>query len=457
MRIVTFVVLMAALCGGCANQNSIFRNSSVGSATSPARVLTLDAKQRNVMVVPSRTTTYVYEPGGGQKSHVVESMAICAEASPDVFSALSTGASGELNASGLIQGGNPELRARAALAIAEAAGTIERTQTINLLRESMYRTCERYLSGAIGKDELVVQSARDGRAMVAILAIEQLTRSVWPQTTVINSGAASSSLQDSSGYADLLKKAVYDQVDAEAKSKATAAAYDDAKCDPLLAQPAPTATATDAEKAAKKAYDDCEAARKAKTVAATSADKAAAYVKELKSSGSIAGQFNLNAAAGTGGSSTKVDVAVEKPSLNDVATVVRDIVQMSYDFDEGEMLCVVKMRTGDISDSKLHDSCIELLKAKIDYSTQKYNLLRGLGETLSAPAATRHALTTADAMACWRTKRMAFRLEAKRYLPPNDELLPLILSEDAISLERALSMRVDGAAAEITQKACPAT
>jgi hypothetical protein len=456
MKFALVVALAGMLCAGCANQNSIYRNSAVGVGSLGARLVTVDAKQRSVAIVPKRETTWTYEKGVASKSRVEETLAVCAEASPDVFSALSTGASGELNASGLVRGGSPELRARAALAIAEAAGTIERTQTINLLRESMYRTCERYLSGAIGRDELVVQSARDGRAMVAILAIEQLTRSVWPKATVINAGAAAGSLQDSSGFTDALRKAVYDSVDADAKSKAAIAAYDSAKCDPLLKATAPTATATDAEKAAKETYEACEAARKLRDTTAVEAAKTAAFVKELKASGAVGGQTNFATTAGVGGSSSQVGVTVDRPSMSEVATAVRSIVQMSYDFDEGEMLCVVKMRAGDISDRALHGSCIELLKAKIAYSTQKYNLLRGMGETIVENAAQRQTSAVAGAMACWNKSKEAFRREARRYLPPNDALLPLIFADDAEALERALSMRVDQAPTDITRNACPA-
>lgn len=74
-------------------------------------------------------------------------------------------------------------QARAEVAIAEAASTTERIQTINLLRESMYRTCERYLSGAINHESFVVQAGRDWRAMLAILAIEQLTLTAPPAST----------------------------------------------------------------------------------------------------------------------------------------------------------------------------------------------------------------------------------------------------------------------------------
>ena len=81
-----------------------------------------------------------------------------------------------------------------AAAIAQSGATIERTQTVNLLRESLYRTCERYLSGAISKPTLIVQAARDQRAMVTVLAIEQLTRAIRPAATIISAGPTSATV-----------------------------------------------------------------------------------------------------------------------------------------------------------------------------------------------------------------------------------------------------------------------
>ncbi|MCY7340055.1 MAG: hypothetical protein LH465_08940 [Sphingomonas bacterium] len=171
---------MATSVGGCANQNSIFRqNIAVGGA--PV-VFTTDAKQRHLIVVPGR--------------HAGDDWKVCAEAAPDVFSALSTSAATDFGIGK--SGARTDAQAKAALAIAEAAGTIERTQTINLLRESMYRTCERYMSGAIAKQAFVVQAGRDWRAMIAILAIEQLTRVARPPSTLIASGSTSANVQSES-------------------------------------------------------------------------------------------------------------------------------------------------------------------------------------------------------------------------------------------------------------------
>jgi serine/threonine protein phosphatase PrpC len=99
---------------------------------------------------------------------------ICGEATPDSSSALAAIVNDGLGSAP----GSKEGQATGTTATAENARTLEREQTLDLMRESMHRTCERWLSGAISKEEFIVQSARDRRAINAILALEQLTGGV---------------------------------------------------------------------------------------------------------------------------------------------------------------------------------------------------------------------------------------------------------------------------------------
>jgi hypothetical protein len=132
--------------GGCADLATVYHNRPLGAES----VITTDAYQRHAFVTTG--------PEG--------QLRICAEAAPDAFSALS--------ASLAAQGDVTNRTASVTAALAQSGTAFERTQTVNVLRESMYRTCERYLSGAIDKRMLVVQAARDQRDMVAVLAIEEL-------------------------------------------------------------------------------------------------------------------------------------------------------------------------------------------------------------------------------------------------------------------------------------------
>ena len=173
-RIFTIVSISLALCG-CAALNSIYRTSSSPSV-GHGRVITVDAKQRHTLIMPE-----VDSQTAGTKWRV------CAEAAPDVFSALASSFSAQGNKSG----------GQLSIANAETAATIERTQTINMLRESFYRTCERYASGAISRTQFVIQAARDQNSMVAVLAIEQLTGALRPKSTLISGPGTSASVLSS--------------------------------------------------------------------------------------------------------------------------------------------------------------------------------------------------------------------------------------------------------------------
>lgn len=99
-------------------------------------------------------------------------MGICAEPSPDALSTLATSTSGEA-------GYKDRLSLAFTLAQQEAGSFVGlRTQTIQLLRDSMYRMCEAYLSGAIAPAEYSLMLRRYQRTMVALLAIEQMTQVV---------------------------------------------------------------------------------------------------------------------------------------------------------------------------------------------------------------------------------------------------------------------------------------
>lgn len=159
--IVAVMPIILSACG--AAHHSIFRNRTVRS-DGPS-IIAVDAKQRTILAVP--------HPREGATRE--QQMRMCAEASPDVFSVIAQ----SLSATGSFEQTPDPASVRAAASIAastsEQGSTIPRTQTINMLRELMYRTCERYLNGAISPLEMPIQAVRDQRLIVAILAIEQLT------------------------------------------------------------------------------------------------------------------------------------------------------------------------------------------------------------------------------------------------------------------------------------------
>jgi len=133
-------------------------------AETGVQTLSIDAKQRVVLFTkipdphpnsgaPGTTTTTTSTTGEDGKTHqevvTVKGGLIsvtCAEPSPDALSALSASIGGGIS--------DPKVAANFALAQSESAASIGlRTQSIQLLRDGMYRLCEGYAAGAISADD----------------------------------------------------------------------------------------------------------------------------------------------------------------------------------------------------------------------------------------------------------------------------------------------------------------
>ncbi len=262
------MLLAATLLQGCASLNSIYRTTSIkrttdaqipdtgnsqsrttrGEQVLEAKVVTIDAKQRHLLINPERNNA---SPVGWR---------MCSEAAPDVFSVFA--------ASGALEGNKDG--GKAGFAGSETGATIERTQTINLLRESMYRTCERYLSGAIDKRTFIVQAARDQRSMVAVLAVEQLTGAIRAKPTIITGPGTSASLIDGKQAAELLE--TYTQDNKQAKKRAADAA---AALEAANAKGKCIGNDTKPEDVSADDWDSCRTAKAQKELADTEATTAA--------------------------------------------------------------------------------------------------------------------------------------------------------------------------------------
>lgn len=182
----------AILLSGCANLNSIHHEKTL-SEDKPS-VFSMDARQRAIISRTTMEEVVVYErdkngkkvkneDGIGYKFEIdrVSGVRMCAEQFPDVFTVLSASLSAQLAAKN--EEGAQSLSGSLAAAMQESGTTIARTQTVNLLREAMFRTCERYMNGALDKDSFVLQAMRDQQNMVSVLAIEQLTGVVTPPSS----------------------------------------------------------------------------------------------------------------------------------------------------------------------------------------------------------------------------------------------------------------------------------
>ena len=232
------LTLCTAFLASCAEMNSIHRLRGVNPL---GQTQLIDAKQRAIVMVPNKTA----ENGDPM-------FRMCAEPSPDVFSiyALAATADGNIETNPAAAGGAPgQTKAGGSFAFgsSENASTIERTQTINLMRESMFRTCERYLSGAIDKGTMQIQAARDQRAMVAVLAIEQLTGVVKRKPTILSSEVQATLVTANKELTDQqVRDKKNDEKSEDALNKAQTAfdkassdykALNEGKCDTILTTP----------------------------------------------------------------------------------------------------------------------------------------------------------------------------------------------------------------------------
>jgi hypothetical protein len=146
---------------------------------------------------------------------------LCAEPSPDALTALSTatGVSAE----------TVKAAFSASLSASESAASIGlRTQTIQLLRDAMYRLCEGLASGGLDKYSFEKLQRKYQNNMLGLLAIEQLTGTVAARQVALTGQSSSSVgqgmlalaklLDETKGKAAVAKQAVAD--DQKAKDDA---------------------------------------------------------------------------------------------------------------------------------------------------------------------------------------------------------------------------------------------
>jgi len=159
------LAMLGLMASGCANFNSIHRDLKVDEGKGAL----IDIKQRALIVSNRNGETIV-----------------CAEPSPDSLSAYAAELSGE--------GGVPEeVTASLAAAFQEGSSFVGlRTQSIQLLRDSLYRLCEGYMNGALDSAQYDILMRRYQKYMVALLAIEQLTGALRsPAVAITTQGSAS--------------------------------------------------------------------------------------------------------------------------------------------------------------------------------------------------------------------------------------------------------------------------
>ncbi|NML15029.1 hypothetical protein [Azohydromonas caseinilytica] len=176
MSIRILCVAVFATISGCANFNTAFRDLDVDSGKGAM----IDIKQRAVLV--SKRSDKVVNQG---RMETVSRTVVCAEPSPDALSAYAAELAGKVDSPSKVS-------AQLGASFQEGASYIGlRTQSIQLLRDSLYRLCEGYMSGALDTEEYSLLARRYQKYMLALLAIEQLTGVIKvPPVSINTSGQA---------------------------------------------------------------------------------------------------------------------------------------------------------------------------------------------------------------------------------------------------------------------------
>ena len=126
----------------------------------------------------------------------------CAEPSPDAMASFAAA----LSASG----GSPSNEAiSAALTAGSQSSSIGlRTQSITLLRDTLYRMCEAYNNGKLTDSQVMTLLGRSQDLTAVILAVEQLTGTVSASQSALTTTASADAFAVATGVAKLLEFAV---------------------------------------------------------------------------------------------------------------------------------------------------------------------------------------------------------------------------------------------------------
>lgn len=179
-RRVLGVSTFAILASACQNMQALVRHESLPSS---GGALLVDARSRAILS-GHEPTHHPPSAAPAERDRIV-----CAEPSPDALSALAFGAGGTARQEGVGE-------ASGSLSVSESAASIGlRTQSIQLLRDGMYRLCEGYMNGAITASQYVILWNRYQEMMLGLVAIEQLTGAMRAPATSIGSEALALSAQ----------------------------------------------------------------------------------------------------------------------------------------------------------------------------------------------------------------------------------------------------------------------
>lgn len=368
-HVARLAAVIAVLSGaGCAEFTHLTRMRNFEPQDGTATAAFIDAKQRAVIAVPRVTWTYALKPDGSYMAvEASRSLAVCAEPSPDALSAIS--------AAQTLSGSNGKLSVQEAGSLAEAAGSIGlRTQTIQTMRDAMYRICEGYLSGELSPDAAEALQRHLISSLVANLAIEQLTGAVAANQLALNGSAGTGG--DAASLLKLTdeKNNAAKDLDAAKKDETAAKArVTQDQADLATAQKANDQAGIDKANAALKT--DQPAADDATSKVASAQDAYDTLKTSLQSAQSGITHASTSAQSVANASNPKPDTQAN------VATAVGDIVKETLQMQASHELCTtILLRRGEGrgSESKVLDECLKLLDSTVTLEAALADQEKGL-------------------------------------------------------------------------------
>ena len=356
MKLLSTICLATAALAltGCANLNTQSRDFTGNEA----KAKTVDASQRAIFSV---NKTFMKD-GMLTKSWT----AFCAEPSPDALVAYAT----SFGVSAAVAGKALDV---AASQVQAAASIGLRTQTIQLLRDGMYRLCESYASGAIDNDEMPILQRRYQNMMIGLLAIEQITGPVIARQASLGTSSAAAigksiaeiSIALAEGAA-VLEKANTDVKDAEADVKAKQTLLDVAnKAVKDLPADAAKDKKTDAEAAQTAATSALDKSKAALKTATTTKNAKQTYYDSIEGSLKDAQRMVTSATSTVSFADLAPDRSAKPGTTTDYQVVVKgvtEIVESVLNHTHQSDVC-----SSIFSPAKVSKTAAEALKDAVDY------------------------------------------------------------------------------------------
>ncbi|MEE1673729.1 hypothetical protein SNR37_003156 [Agarivorans aestuarii] len=338
--LLALLAIATSILSGCANWSSIDRSTKLPPPNSDQKTrntgvaIHLDMQQRLVLV-------------NGLQEY-------CAEPSPDAIAAFAASAAASANVEQKVNG------ALAAAVGNNVSSTGLRTQSITLMRDSLYRMCEAYANGKISDIQVANLLARSQNMSMVILAIEQLTGAVTPKQASITTSANNQSAATLLSTQELLDKAREKENTAKAElDKANEALTD-------IPEDAENYTElTQNKELAQQKYDDAKANRE---LLEDNKDQIAANV-----SNSISGGVSYT----TMGQTKQLD----KEATQAIAKTISDMINKALDKDYTVETCLAYITSDNVnSNTTTADKETALYKLKIE----TYELCSNVLSTLTS-------------------------------------------------------------------------